>query len=615
MTAPNDQDTNTVPGNAIDDGWGDASDAPQPSAQAATSRASGAGSESGAAGDNSDVAGDGGTAEGARRRKRRRRRGGGGGDSEPERQQTSATNPDGSSSPAAATNRAISTSGAGDAGRTAEPTHRADRGAPTAPKTATPGNPSAREGRNRESRNREGRNREPREPRPPDRGAAQRPITGPASTAAQPRAEGRGRRDQARVARDNDARGNDTRDAGRTGPSRRAEPTEAQARSFAAAAELRTAPIAVPQRRDETDDNDLNDSTAVDGPWGVDDDSPIKPVVWQPEFPSEETSDSPSTAALAPRQADLSGAIANVTAVRFSPNGRITWFDAGTLELAAGDQIIVDSERGPRSAIVAVAPQRRVVRDRNIRRVMGVATDADRNRDAANSAAAVGALRIAKDRASALKLPLKVFRAEYTGASDRGGKLFIYFTTDERVDVREFLRQISAATNARVELRQLGVRDEAKAVGGIGSCGLTLCCSTWLPDFVPVSIKMAKDQGLVLNPSKVSGQCGRLKCCLVYEQAGYAEMRKGLPKLGKRVISPRGEGRVVEVDVLRQRIRVSYGPGETEMLPAADIKPLFPSGNQTKRGTADDADTEGDSDSESDDRNDDASPATDVPTS
>ena len=126
------------------------------------------------------------------------------------------------------------------------------------------------------------------------------------------------------------------------------------------------------------------------------------------------------------------------------------------------------------------------------------------------------------------------------------------------------------------------MRDEAKAVGGIGSCGLTLCCTTWLPDFVPVSIKMAKDQGLVLSPTKVSGQCGRLKCCLVYEQAGYAELRKGLPKLGKRVIGARGEGRVVEVDVLRQRVRVSYGPGDTEVVPATEVKPLFPSGNQPR---------------------------------
>ena len=174
-----------------------------------------------------------------------------------------------------------------------------------------------------------------------------------------------------------------------------------------------------------------------------------------------------------------------------------------------------------------------------------------------------------------------MFRIELLGQLGRGAKLNVYYTSDERLDLRDFMRDVGAASNgARIEMRQLGVRDEAKAVGGIGSCGLTLCCTTWLPDFVPVSIKMAKDQGLVLSPTKVSGQCGRLKCCLVYEQAGYAEMRKGLPKLGKRVVAARGEGRVVEVDVLRQRIRVSYGPGDTEVLPASEVKPLFPSGNQ-----------------------------------
>jgi len=125
-------------------------------------------------------------------------------------------------------------------------------------------------------------------------------------------------------------------------------------------------------------------------------------------------------------------------------------------------------------------------------------------------------------------------------------------------------------------MRQTGVRDEAKLVGGIGSCGRELCCTTFLPAFAPVSIKMAKDQGLVLNPAKVAGQCGRLKCCLVYEQSMYAEMRKGLPKMGKRVITERGEGRVVEVDVLRQRLRVTFGQGESEVFPAAAVKAMFP---------------------------------------
>lgn len=272
----------------------------------------------------------------------------------------------------------------------------------------------------------------------------------------------------------------------------------------------------------------------------------------------------------------------------------MSWVNTSEVDCRVGDTVIVEGERSTRAGVVVVAPTRKTSRDRSLRRALRLATPADAAAADKDRAAAAELLRIAKDRAAALRLPVKVFRVEWHNAADRHSKVLVYYTTEERVDVREFLRQLSNATPARIELRQLGVRDEAKAVGGIGSCGLSLCCSTWLPDFVPVSIKMAKDQGLVLNPSKVSGQCGRLKCCLVYEQAGYAELRKGLPKLGKRVISARGEGRVVEVDVLRQRIRVSYGPGDAEVLPATEVRPMFPSANDgrgdaarsTERGSA-----------------------------
>jgi cell fate regulator YaaT (PSP1 superfamily) len=260
--------------------------------------------------------------------------------------------------------------------------------------------------------------------------------------------------------------------------------------------------------------------------------------------------------------------------VRVVPGGRVQWCDAGETDYAAGDRVLVDSDRGHRLGWIATAPTRRAVQSRSLRRVVRRANEQDLRGERDGEADRSRALRQAKDIAAALRLPLKVFRVE-----GNRGKLNVYYTSDERLDLRDFIRDLAQATSARIELRQLGVRDEAKAVGGIGSCGLTLCCTTWLPDFVPVSIKMAKDQGLVLSPTKVSGQCGRLKCCLVYEQAGYAELRKGLPKLGKRVISSRGEGRIVEVDVLRQRVRVSYGPGDTEVVAAADVRPMFPSGN------------------------------------
>ncbi len=296
-------------------------------------------------------------------------------------------------------------------------------------------------------------------------------------------------------------------------------------------------------------------------------DLPVEPPAQDPDPLTYPLVDGPG--------AQLGDDVASVVGVRFVPAGRIQWCDAADADYAPGERVLVDSDRGQRLAWIATAPARRPVRDRNLRRVIRRANEHDLRGERDGEADRARALRSAKDIAGALRLPLKVFRVEKAG-----GRLNVYYTSDERLDLRDFVRELGQATGLRLELRQLGVRDEAKVVGGIGSCGLTLCCTTWLPDFVPVSIKMAKDQGLVLSPTKVSGQCGRLKCCLVYEQAGYAELRKGLPKLGKRVISQRGEGRVVEVDVLRQRVRVSYGPGDTEVLPATEVKPMFPSGNR-----------------------------------
>ncbi|HSN24985.1 MAG TPA: regulatory iron-sulfur-containing complex subunit RicT, partial [Kofleriaceae bacterium] len=324
--------------------------------------------------------------------------------------------------------------------------------------------------------------------------------------------------------------------------------------------------------------------------WGTDDGAPAPDVTLAADLPADAPADDPDpvTWPLASGPgAQLGSDVANVVGVRFVPAGRITWCDAGDGDYAPGDRVMVDSDRGARLAWIATEPQRKATRDRGLRRVMRRANEGDLRGERTGEADAQQALRVAKDKAADLKLPLKVFRVERSP-----GKLLVYYTSDERLDLRDFVRDVGGATGARVELRQLGVRDEAKVVGGIGSCGLTLCCTTWLPDFVPVSIKMAKDQGLVLSPTKVSGQCGRLKCCLVYEQAGYAELRKGLPKLGKRVIGARGEGRVVEVDVLRQRVRVSYGAGDTEVVPASEVKPLFPSGNQPQQRERDDDDSE-----------------------
>ena len=315
----------------------------------------------------------------------------------------------------------------------------------------------------------------------------------------------------------------------------------------------------------------------------VDDGAPAPAVELAPDLPREPVGDlDPASAGLAGDPGDpgdddgaalLAQTVINVVGVRLAAAGKIVPFDAGEQRFARGDRVIVDSDRGPRLATVAAASVRRPAAGGSLRRVLRRAHDADLRHAAEADDRSVELLRLAKEAIRNLDLPVKVFRVE----SQPGRRLLVYFTSEERIDLRDFLRDLGQATGARIELRQIGARDEAKLVGGIGSCGLELCCSTWLPEMVPVSIKMAKDQGLVLNPQKVSGQCGRLKCCLVYEQATYAELRKGLPKLGKRVITAYGEGRVVEVDVLRQRIRVATGPGEHHVLTADEVKPLFPS--------------------------------------
>jgi cell fate regulator YaaT (PSP1 superfamily) len=325
--------------------------------------------------------------------------------------------------------------------------------------------------------------------------------------------------------------------------------------------------------------------------YGYDDDGPAKEVSWSADLPADAPpGDLDPLSFDAEGNADFAATIVNVVGVRLASSARVHVCDAGDHSYAAGDEVVVDTERGPRLGTVAWPSTRRPHRDKP-RRVLRRPSDGDRKASRADAGAAQDALRIAKDKARDLGLPIKVFRVEALG-----NRLALYFTSDERIDVRDLVREVGQATGARIELRQLGVRDEAKMIGGIGSCGQELCCTTWLPEFVPVSIKMAKDQGLVLNPTKVSGQCGRLKCCLVYEQATYAEMRKGLPKLGKRVLTPTGEGRVVEVDVLRQRIRVSTGPGESTVYAAGEVKPMFPPQQQGRHEPnaepSDDSETE-----------------------
>ncbi len=261
--------------------------------------------------------------------------------------------------------------------------------------------------------------------------------------------------------------------------------------------------------------------------------------------------------------------------MRFVPAGRLYLYDAGDEMFEPGDRVVIDGDHGKRIATVGTSSRRQPPK-RTLKRIARRATANDIEADRAEECQAH--LRTAKELAKKQGLAIKIFRAQFDGPK----RLSLYYACEQKTDVRGLGRALGKALPVQVELRHTGARDEAKMVGGIGSCGQELCCTTWLPAFVPVSIKNAKDQGLVLNPTKVSGQCGRLKCCLVYEQALYSEMRKGLPKMGKRVITNDGfEGRVIEVDVLHQRIRVGIGRGESKVYGKGEVEPMFASQPQS----------------------------------
>jgi cell fate regulator YaaT (PSP1 superfamily) len=251
--------------------------------------------------------------------------------------------------------------------------------------------------------------------------------------------------------------------------------------------------------------------------------------------------------------------VLNVVGVKLTPTGRTFACDAGQLALRVGERVVVDDE-GSSVATVAVAAALRAAAP-PLPRILRVADARDLSRLESERRRAAEGLAFARERAKARNLPIKVFRVELHGS---GSRATFYFAADQRIDFRDLVRDLASKVHARVEMRQVGV-------GGIGSCGRELCCTTFLPKFAPVSIKMAKNQNLALNPTKVSGQCGRLKCCLVYEEANYVEAAKRLPRAGKRVTTPEGVGRVGDVDVLRERVRVYFEDQPPKVFPAAEV--------------------------------------------
>lgn len=244
-----------------------------------------------------------------------------------------------------------------------------------------------------------------------------------------------------------------------------------------------------------------------------------------------------------------------IIGVRFRQAGKIYFFDPGDFEIQQGNAVIVETVRGVEYGRVVVG-MRYVSEDEVVlplKQVIRIATIDDTRQMLENEQAAIEALEICQEKVICHSLVMKLVDAEYT--FDRN-KIIFYFTADGRVDFRELVRDLAAVFRTRIELRQIGVRDEAKMLGGLGPCGRVLCCSSFLGDFEPVSIKMAKDQNLSLNPTKISGLCGRLMCCLKFENDHYEETKLSLPDLGEQVYTPEGEGEVVLLDLLERRVQV-----------------------------------------------------------
>ncbi|MFO7576331.1 MAG: regulatory iron-sulfur-containing complex subunit RicT [Pelovirga sp.] len=250
-----------------------------------------------------------------------------------------------------------------------------------------------------------------------------------------------------------------------------------------------------------------------------------------------------------------------LVSVSFHCAGKIFDFDAGDLELGPGDKVIVETERGRALGTIVSGPRPTAAEEAppKLKTVLRIATPADHDMAQKNAEREKEAITFCRERIRQRGLDMKLVRAEYLFD---GSKVLFYFTADGRIDFRDLVRDLAQHLRTRIEMRQIGVRDEAKLVGGLGVCGRELCCSSYLREFAPVSVKMAKAQGLALNPSKISGQCGRLLCCLAYEYENYNEMRKTLPKIGKKLTLPGGTAEVISLDILKQSVTLSCPGGE-----------------------------------------------------
>lgn len=258
--------------------------------------------------------------------------------------------------------------------------------------------------------------------------------------------------------------------------------------------------------------------------------------------------------------------MAKVIGVRFKEVGKIYYFDPDNYDFHQGDRVIVETSRGVECGTVALAnkevDEEKIVHP--LKKVLRQATKKDLEHLEENKAREKEAMKICEEKIRNHNLDMKLVDVEYTFDNS---KILFYFTSDGRVDFRQLVKDLATVFRTRIELRQIGVRDEAKMLGGLGMCGRPFCCNGFLGEFQPVSIKMAKEQGLSLSPVKISGTCGRLMCCLKYEQEAYSDLLKHTPKVGTNVRTPEGKGTVVETALLTGKVKVKLDSAPEEAIP------------------------------------------------
>ena len=271
--------------------------------------------------------------------------------------------------------------------------------------------------------------------------------------------------------------------------------------------------------------------------------------------------------------------MATIVGVQFQKNGKIYNFDANDLEIRANDFVIVDTTHGIDIGQAVSGNREAAENDMKIplKKVLRIATEKDLNISAENRKREREAYEICQKKIAEHKLDMKLVSVEY--AFDNSKALF-YFTANGRVDFRSLVKDLASVFKMRIELRQIGVRDEARMLGGLGPCGRPICCGSFLDEFQPVSIKMAKEQNLSLNPTKISGVCGRLMCCLKYEQDQYEKIRQSMPRIGKEISTPDGSGIVAGINVIKETVQVRISNGDASELKEYSIDSLARPQNQ-----------------------------------